>query len=46
MVTVVAKPQQQGLNNNGSGSMTMAAAQQQCQWLYNNGSGSTTMAAV
>jgi hypothetical protein len=40
MVTVVAKPQQRGLNNNGSGGSTTTVA------LNNNGEGSTTMAVA
>ena len=46
MVTVVAKPQQRGLNDNGGSSTTPVAAQQQRRRLNNNGGGSTTMMAA
>jgi hypothetical protein len=40
MVTVVAKTQRRGLNKDGGGSTTMAAAQLQWRRLHDNGGGS------
>ncbi len=46
MVTVVAKPQRQGLNNGAAGFTTTAAAQQQWQLFHDNDGGSTMMAVA
>jgi len=45
-VAVVAKPQRQGLNDNGSGSTTSASAPQQWRRPHDNGDGGSTMTAA
>jgi len=46
MVIVVAKPQRQGLNDNGDGSTMTVVAKHRCVWLHEEGGGSTTTVAA